>query len=123
MRKVIGMDLGDKRHVTVVFDETGEEVETGKINNTATQIRRYFRKYQEAVVVMEAGTHSSWIERLLREMGHEVWVGDPRRLRVIWDSNDKSDERDARGTRFNVPVGTAVAAPSVSSRGASSGGP
>ena len=39
MRKVIGMDLGDKRHVTVVFDETGEEVETGKINNTATQIR------------------------------------------------------------------------------------
>ena len=28
-------------------------------------------------------------------MGHEVLVGNPRKLRAIWDSNEKSDVRDA----------------------------
>ena len=97
MRKIIGMDLGDKHHVTVVLDErTGNEVEKRKIVNTAKQVQRYFSRFAGAAVVMEAGTHSAWIARLLRNMGHEVLVGNPRKLRVIWDANDKSDERDAR---------------------------
>jgi transposase len=29
-------------------------------------------------------------------MGCNVYVGNPRKLRMIWDSKDKSDERDAR---------------------------
>ena len=97
MRKVIGMDLGDKHHMTVVLHEsTGNEVEKRKIVNTAKQVERYFSRFPSAAVVMEAGTHSAWIARLLRGMGHEVLVGNPRKLRVIWDSDDKSDERDAR---------------------------
>lgn len=97
MRKVIGMDLGDKHHVTVVLDEsTGNEVEKGRVVNTAKQVQRYFSRFPESAVVMEAGTHSAWIARLLRGMGHEVRVGNPRKLRAIWDADDKSDERDAR---------------------------
>ena len=30
------------------------------------------------------------------DLGCRVWVGNPRKLRLIWDSTDKSDERDAR---------------------------
>lgn len=45
---------------------------------------------------MEAGTHSPWISRMLNDMGLTVYVGNPRKLRVIWDSIDKSDARDAR---------------------------
>lgn len=96
MKKVIGMDLGDKKHVVVVLDETGEEVEVRGITNTARQVQKYFEGHNGAVVVMEAGTHSAWIARLLRGMGHEVHVGNPRKLRAIWDADDKSDERDAR---------------------------
>jgi len=96
MTKVIGMDLGDKRHVVVVFDETGDEVEVAKITNTSRQVQRYFEGHPGAVVVMEAGTHSAWITRLLESMEHEVHVGNPRKLRAIWDTDDKSDERDAR---------------------------
>jgi transposase len=90
------MDLGDKKHVTVVLDDTGEEVESRSIGNTSRQVQRYFQRHKGAVVVMEAGTHSAWIARLLRSMGHEVHVGNPRKLRAIWDADDKSDERDAR---------------------------
>lgn len=96
MSKVIGMDLGDKKHVTVVLDDAGVEIECGSFANTSKQVQRYFQRHPGAVVVMEAGTHSAWIARLLRGMGHEVHVGNPRKLRAIWDADDKSDERDAR---------------------------
>lgn len=96
MKKVIGMDLGDKQHVVVVFEPDGREQASVRVTNTAKQIEGFFARHAGSVVVMEAGTHSGWISRLLESMGHEVHVGNPRKLRAIWDADDKSDERDAR---------------------------
>lgn len=96
MGMVIGMDLGDKKNVIVVFDKEGKEAEVAQIANTAKQLQKFYAKYPGAVVVIEAGTHSPWISRLLSGMGHEVCIGNPRKLRAIWDSDDKGDERDAR---------------------------
>ena len=96
MKKVIGLDLGDKKHVAVVFEADGTEQEAVTVINTQTQVKNFFEKHAGAVVIMEAGTHSGWLSRLLEGMGHEVWVGNPRKLRAIWDSPDKSDARDAR---------------------------
>lgn len=92
----IGMDLGDKNHIAVVFDAQGNEVDVAKVTNTKTALRKYFKQYKGAMVAIEAGTHSPWISRLLEEMECRVCVGNPRKLRFIWDSKDKSDERDAR---------------------------
>ena len=92
----IGMDLGDRDHIAVVFDANGNEMQVSKIKNTKSAITRYFGAYKKATVAIEAGTHSPWISAVLKEMGHKVYVGNPRKLRLIWDSNDKSDERDAR---------------------------
>jgi transposase len=92
----IGMDLGDKNHIAVVFDGKGNELEVAKVTNTKTSLRNYFKRYKGAKVAIEAGTHSPWISRLLEEMDCNVCVGNPRKLRFIWESKDKSDERDAR---------------------------
>lgn len=92
----IGMDLGDRTHIIVVFDAQGNELEVGRVNNTKAALRREFRRFKTAIVVLEAGTHSPWISRELEQMGFTVYVGNPRKLRFIWDSTDKSDERDAR---------------------------
>lgn len=92
----IGMDLGDKFHIAVVFDGDGNELEIAKVINTKIGVSNFFKPYIGAIVAMEAGTHSPWISRLLNELGLTVYVGNPRKLRFIWDSNDKSDERDAR---------------------------
>jgi transposase len=92
----IGMDLGDKNHIAVVFDAAGTELEVTKVTNTKTALRKYFNQYKGAVVAIEACTHSPWISRLLEEMDCRVYVGNPRKLRFIWSSVDKSDERDAR---------------------------
>jgi len=92
----IGMDLGDKYHIAVVFDAEGNELDVAKVANTKTALGNYFKRYQGAMVAIEAGTHSPWISRFLEEMDCRVCVGNPRKLRFIWDSQDKSDERDAR---------------------------
>lgn len=92
----IGIDLGDKFHIAVVFDIDGNELVSAKVINSKTGVSKFFKPYNHAKVAMEAGTHSPWISRLLNEMGLTVYVGNPRKLRLIWDSNDKSDARDAR---------------------------
>jgi transposase len=66
------------------------------VTNTKAGVSKFFQRYKHARVAMEAGTHSPWISRLLGEMGLTVYVGNPRKLRCIWDSTDKSDARDAR---------------------------
>jgi transposase len=92
----IGMDLGDRHHIIVVFDNQGNEIAIKRITNTKLAMRRYFQRYSGATVALEAGTHSPWISRELQQLGLRVYVGNPRKLRLIWDSHDKSDERDAR---------------------------
>jgi len=92
----IGMDLGDRHHIIVVFDNQGNEIACERIANTKLALRKYFQRYPAATVAVEAGTHSPWISRELEQLGLVVYVGNPRKLRLIWDSHDKSDERDAR---------------------------
>lgn len=91
----IGMDLGDKKHIVCVMGKTGRVLHEGSLNNNKETLGELFSKYKGATVAIEAGTHSPWISRLLSSLGCKVLVGNPRKLRAIWDSNDKSDVRDA----------------------------
>jgi len=90
-----GLDMGDKSHEICILNADGKVQRRGKVTNTATAIRRYFGKLERCQVAMEAGTHSAWVSRILEELGFEVLVGNPRKLRMIWKSDEKCDERDA----------------------------
>jgi transposase len=48
-----------------------------------------------ARILLEAGTHSPWMSQLLKELGHEVIVVNPRRLEIISKSHKKTDRTDA----------------------------
>jgi len=96
MRNVtIGMDLGDKKHVITILDEDGVIIKSCSLNNARASIIKYFRKYQGSTVAIEAGTHSPWISREIKALGCNVLVGNPRKLRSIWNSDDKADVHDA----------------------------
>ena len=43
----------------------------------------------------EVGTHSRWVSRYLSERGHEVIVANARKLRLIYESDNKADQLDA----------------------------
>ena len=91
----IGMDLGDKINFVCVLNKSGNVKQSISIDNTMESIKSYFIKYKGAKVAIEAGTHSPWISRLLSSIGCIVLVGNPRKLRVIWESDNKTDTRDA----------------------------
>lgn len=44
---------------------------------------------------MEASGHARWFERLLGELGYELWIGDPAKIRAAEVRRQKTDRRDA----------------------------
>lgn len=91
----MGLDMGDKSHTVCILDGPGQVVERDEVGNTGEALRKRFAKMKPCLVAMEAGTHSGWVSRILEELGHEVLVGNPRKLRMIWNSAQKNDVRDA----------------------------
>jgi len=91
----IGMDLGDKNHQICILDKTGKIIAEEGIDNNRKAVTKFFKRYHEAVVAMETGTHSRWVSQVAETEGLEVLVGNARKLRMIWQSRHKSDTRDA----------------------------
>ena len=92
----IGMDLGDKRSQLYVLDNlTGEELEQGNVPTREKSVRKWFSRREPATVVIEVGADSGWVSRLLAELGHEVLIADPRRVRRLAGKDDKDDRLDA----------------------------
>jgi len=94
-RTTIGIDVSDKYSRVCVLDGSGAVVEEGRVATTGPAFRRRFSAAPPARVAIEAGAHSAWISRLLEEAGHEVFVANPRRLRLIYENDKKSDRVDA----------------------------
>ena len=45
---------------------------------------------------MEATGYSRWFERLLAELGFEVWIGDPAEIKARRVKKQKTDRKDAQ---------------------------
>jgi transposase len=91
----IGLDLGDRRHHVCVLDAAGEIVAREVIVNTPEVLTAFCARYRGAMIVMETGTHSPWVSRLVAKLGLKVIVANARKLRAISESQTKNDEEDA----------------------------
>jgi transposase len=89
----IGVDLGDEFSQVYVIDEEGEFVDEGRVRMAEGPLHGRFSGLAPAVVVMEVGTHSPWVSRLLEELGHECLVANPASL--YRKGRNKSDRIDA----------------------------
>ena len=92
---VIGMDMGDKNHKAIGLSEDGEIIDRTEVPCTPEDVRAYLKRFPGALLAIEIGTHCRWVSRLGIGMGHEVLVGNARKLRMIWNSNRKNDWNDA----------------------------
>jgi len=96
-RGIVGMDLGDRSSQLCRLDrESGAILEEQRVSTTTAQLQSYFGALPPQLVVLESGTHSPWVARLVRQLGHEVIVANPSKVRAISASRRKTDERDAR---------------------------
>jgi transposase len=96
IRAIVGIDLGDKRSSYCMLDAHGADLGDGVVLTSAEAMRPAFAGKGRMRIVIECGTHSPWVSRLLQDLGHEVIVANPRRLRLIAESNRKNDKADAR---------------------------
>ena len=93
--RTVGLDVSD-RHVQACFLGPGGEIEEeARFTATPEGLRRRFAHSEPLRVVMEVGLHSPWMSRLMTDLGHEVYVANPRRLRAIYANENKSDRVDA----------------------------
>jgi transposase len=92
----IGVDLGDRWSSCCVLDEAGKILLEQKVATTPEAMKQAFEKIPRSLIALETGTHSPWISRLLRELGHQVLVAHAQKVQLISKSSRKDDRHDAR---------------------------
>jgi transposase len=92
---VVGLDVGDKKSRYAVLNREGELVEEGTVESTREGLSAQFAGRDRMLVVMETGTHSPWMSRLVDELGHQVLVANARKVAAIYLNRRKRDRIDA----------------------------
>jgi transposase len=91
----MGIDVGDRYSHLCLVDEEGEVVERERVRSTEAAFRRHFADAPRLRIALECGTHSPWMSRLLKQLGHQVIVANARKIPTITESESKNDGRDA----------------------------
>ncbi|MEA2165540.1 MAG: transposase [Thermoanaerobaculia bacterium] len=93
---VMGIDLGDRFSQYALIDGRAAIVEEGRVPTVADAIERLLEDRQAMRVVIETSTHSPWVSRLVKKLGHEPVVSNSRKVKLISKSKNKRDRVDAR---------------------------
>lgn len=92
----VGMDVSDRKSTVFILRDEAEKGVHGTVPTTRDGIARFLKTLSgKARVILETGTHSSWIADLIEEEDHEAVVVDARQLPLITQSHAKTDRRDA----------------------------
>ena len=74
---IIGCDFHPGFQQVAIFDKRTGEIEEKRLSHRQEAEAFYRSLSGEPVLVgMEACGHYPWFERLLAELGHELWIGD-----------------------------------------------
>jgi transposase len=97
---IIGVDYHPSdQYIAFVDTETGECGEQ-RLNHREGEAEKFYRELAargvSVRVGMEATGYSRWFERLLAELGIEVWIGDAAKIKSKRVRKQKTDREDAR---------------------------
>ena len=97
---IIGVDYHPSdQYIALVDTETGE-YEERQLNHSAGEAEKFYRELARrgasVRVGMEATGYSRWFERLLAELGMELWIGDAAQIKSKRIRKQKTDWEDAR---------------------------
>jgi transposase len=96
---IIGVDYHPSfQQISFMHQETGECGER-RLNHGDGEAERFHKELKERGVSvrvgLEATGYSRWFERLLAELGFEVWIGDAADIQRQRGRKQKTDRRDA----------------------------
>src|ERR1700677_4603401 len=97
---IIGVDYHPSdQSIALVDTETGEYAER-QLNHREGEAEKFYReparRGASVRVGMEATGYSRWFERLLTELGIELWIGDAAEIKTRRVRKQKTDSNDAR---------------------------
>ena len=97
---LIGVDYHPSfQQIAFFIEETGECGER-QLNHSDGEAERFYRDLHkrgiQVRVGMEATGYSRWFERLLAELGFELWIGDPAEIKTRRVKKQKTDRKDAQ---------------------------
>src|SRR6201984_3855749 len=102
-RRRIGQLIGVDYHpsfqqIAFLMEESGEYGER-RLNHSDGEAERFYRDLHQGRspvrVGMEATGYSRWFERMLAELGLELWIGDPAEIKARRVKKQKTDRKDA----------------------------
>ncbi len=97
---IIGVDYHPSFQQIAFMDQKTGEYEERQLNHSDGEAERFYRELKEkgvgVRVGMEATGYSRWFERLLAELGFELWIGDAAEIKAKRVRKQKTDREDAR---------------------------
>jgi transposase len=93
---IIGCDFHPGFQQVAIFDNRSGEYQERRLGHRP-EAEQYYRSLAGQVVRvgMEACGHYPWFERLLAELGMELWLGEAGKIRASVVRKQKTDRRDA----------------------------
>jgi len=97
---IIGVDYHPSfQEIAFLVEETGECGERSLMHSNG-EVENFYRDLKargiSVRVGMETTGYSRWFERLLAELGFEVWIGDAAEIKTRRAKKKKTDREDAR---------------------------
>lgn len=97
---IIGCDFHTRyQQIAMAREETSELLAERRLDHESGEAHAFYRSLQSSQEPVRVGIEATgpihWFERLLAELGHELWIGDSGKIRASEVRKQKTDERDA----------------------------
>jgi transposase len=97
---LIGVDYHPSFQQIAFFEEETGEYGEQQLNHSEDDAERFYRDLKQRGICvrvgMEATGYARWFERLLAELGFELWIGDPAEIKTKRVKKQKTDRKDAQ---------------------------
>ncbi|HWO29903.1 MAG TPA: transposase [Candidatus Acidoferrum sp.] len=97
---IIGVDYHPSDQYIALLDTETGEYEERKLNHSEGEAEKFYRELAIRGVSVRVGIETTgytrWFERLLAELGIELWIGDAAVIKTKRVRKQKTDREDAR---------------------------
>ncbi len=93
---VIGCDYHPSWQQICWMETTTGETQEKKLEHSRGEAGRFYREVPApALIGMESTGNCQWFVEMVTTLGHDVWIGDPAKIRASEVRQQKNDRRDA----------------------------
>ena len=93
-----GIDIASKSSYVYISDDKGRKICSGPVQTTEKNLKTSLKRHVRGglKVAIEAGNQTAWIYEILVNMGIQVIVVNPNKVKLIAESRRKTDKVDAK---------------------------